>query len=158
MCGFIKPPGSEIEWHIRMHGAFEIPHEILGIKHTDQSCHQEVWIHLLHVNARLVGRASRNGQHRRPTVRKGTIRATTSRTTWPSTQEIHLAIRVRKRDNSRMAPDATRPPTCSASDVMSAAIRSHADASRPPRCSASESSQSGNLSCCPCVMASFSLS
>ena len=29
VCGFIKPPSSESEWHIRMHGAFEIPHEIL---------------------------------------------------------------------------------------------------------------------------------
>ena len=42
VCGFIKPPGSETEWHIRMHGAFEIPHETLGIKLTDQSCHHEV--------------------------------------------------------------------------------------------------------------------
>ena len=32
VCGFIKPPGSETEWHLRMHGAFEIPHETLGIK------------------------------------------------------------------------------------------------------------------------------
>ena len=40
---------------------------------------------------------------------EGTIRTTTSRTTWPSTQEIHVAICVRKRDNSRMAPDAMRP-------------------------------------------------
>ena len=39
--------------------------------------------------------------------------ATTSRTTWPSTQEIHVAIRVRTRENSRMAPDA-----CAHQDVV----------------------------------------
>ena len=48
----------------------EIPHKTLGIKVTDQSCHHEVWIHLVHVNAWLVDRASRDGQHRRPIVRK----------------------------------------------------------------------------------------
>ena len=58
-----------------------------------------------------------------PSSGRGTVRTTTSRTTWPSTQEIHVAIRIRKRDNSRMAPDAMRPPRCSASEVMSAAIR-----------------------------------
>ena len=35
---------------------------------------------------------------------KGAVCTTTSRTTWPPTQEIHVAIRERKRDNSRMAP------------------------------------------------------
>ena len=71
MSGFIRPPGSETEWHIRMHGAFEIPHGRLGIKVTDQSCHHEVWIHPLHViNARLIDRTSRDGKYRRPSVRK----------------------------------------------------------------------------------------
>ena len=51
----------------------------------------------------------------------GTVRTTTSRTTWPSTQEIHVAIRVRKRDNSRRALGAMHPPRCSESDLMSAA-------------------------------------
>ena len=44
VCWFIKPPGSEKEWHIRMHGAFTIPFDTLGIKRTDLSCHHEVWI------------------------------------------------------------------------------------------------------------------
>ena len=42
MCRLIKPLGSETEWHIRMHGAFEVPHDTLGIKHTDRICHHEV--------------------------------------------------------------------------------------------------------------------
>ena len=54
VCGFFKPPGSEKEWQIRMHGAFTIPFELLGIRHTDQSCHHEIQVHFLHVNARLV--------------------------------------------------------------------------------------------------------
>ena len=70
MSGFMKPPGSETAWHIRMHGDFVINHDVLGIKPTDQSCHHEVWIHLLHVSARLVDRASRDGQYRRSIVRK----------------------------------------------------------------------------------------
>ena len=75
VCGFIKPPGTETEWHIRMHGAFDINHDVLGIKPTDQSCQNEVWNHLLHVTARLVDRdrpcnALRDGQDRRPLARK----------------------------------------------------------------------------------------
>ena len=70
VCGFLKPPGSEKEWHIRMHGAFTIPFGVLGIRHTDQSCHHEVWVHLLHVNARLVDRVSRDDRSRRPHSRK----------------------------------------------------------------------------------------
>ena len=61
---------SETEWHIRVHGAFEIPHETLGSKLTDQSCHHKVWIHLLHVNARPFDRTSRDGKYRQPIVRK----------------------------------------------------------------------------------------
>ena len=87
-------------------------HEILGIKPTDQSCHNEVWIHLLHVNAWLVDRASRDGQYRRPIDRK---RKSYDRCgiTWPSTPENHVAIRARIRDNSRTPPDAMCPPRCS---------------------------------------------
>ena len=36
----------------------------------DQSFHHQVWIHLLHVNARLVDRVSRDDKHRRPLSRK----------------------------------------------------------------------------------------
>ena len=126
VCGFILPPCSKTEWHIRMHGAFEIPHETLGIKRTDQSSHHEVRIHLLHVNARLVDRASRDGHYRRPFVRKNDSRTTTSGTTWPTTHEIHVAIRVGKRDNSRMPPRCPRPRKWSARKFMSAAIRFNA--------------------------------
>ena len=74
VCGFIKPPRTETEWHIRVHGAFEINREVLGIKHTDQSCHHEIWIHLLQDNARLVARdlpcnALRDGQDRQRLAR-----------------------------------------------------------------------------------------
>ena len=51
--------GSETEWQIRMHGAHEINREVLGIKPTDQSCHHEVWIHLLQVTAWKVIRESK---------------------------------------------------------------------------------------------------
>ena len=34
VCGIVKPPGSENEWQIRMHGAFTIPCK-LGIRHTE---------------------------------------------------------------------------------------------------------------------------
>ena len=66
VCGFLKPPGSEDDWQIRNHGAFTIPNSTLGLKEKDQSCHHEVWIHLLHANARLVDRVSRDDKQRRP--------------------------------------------------------------------------------------------
>ena len=67
VCGFLKPPGSEDD---RNHGVYTIPNSTLGHKEKDQSCHHEVWIHLLHVNARLVDRVSRDDKHRRPISRK----------------------------------------------------------------------------------------
>ena len=81
VCGFLKPPGSEYEWQVRLHGAFTILYSMLGLKETDQSCHHEVWIHL-HLNARLVDRVSREDKtssanleeeefHRTTTVKKG---------------------------------------------------------------------------------------
>ena len=69
-CGFSKSPGSENEWRVRMHGAFTIPYSALCLKEKDQSCHHEVWIHLLHVNARMVDRFSCEDKHRRPISRK----------------------------------------------------------------------------------------
>ena len=78
LYGFLLPPGSETEWHLRMHGAFKIPHDSLGIKRTDQSCHHKVWVHLLHVNARLVDRSFREDKYRRPRGRE-TCRAITVR-------------------------------------------------------------------------------
>ena len=35
VCGFLKPPGSENGWQIRMHGALTIPSDMLGIRHTE---------------------------------------------------------------------------------------------------------------------------
>ena len=58
VCGFIKPAGSEAECHIRMHGAFKIPYDALGIRCTDQSCHHEVWVHLL-CGTRRTGKTAR---------------------------------------------------------------------------------------------------
>ena len=70
VCGFIKPLRFEKERQIRVPGALTIPYGTLGIRRTDQSCHHEVWIHLLHVNARLVDRTSRDDKSRRPNWRK----------------------------------------------------------------------------------------
>ena len=46
VCGFLKPPESDRHWKVRLHGAFSIPHEALGLRPTDQSCHLEAWLHL----------------------------------------------------------------------------------------------------------------
>ena len=70
VCGFLKPPGSESEWQVRMHGAFTIPNSTLGLKEKDQSCHHEVWVHTLHVNARLVDRATRDDRSRKLNLKK----------------------------------------------------------------------------------------
>ena len=40
-----KPLGFETKWQVRMHGAFTIFFGMLGLEETDQSCHQETWIH-----------------------------------------------------------------------------------------------------------------
>ena len=126
VCGFILPPGSETEWHIRMHGAFKIPHETLGIKRTEQSSHHEVRIHLLLVNARLVDRASRDGHYRRPFVRKKDSPYDHKQQNHVATHARNPAIRVGKRDNSRIPPRCPRPPKWSARKFMSAAIRFNA--------------------------------
>ena len=44
--GTLKPPESDRHWKVRLHGAFSILHEALGIRPTDQSCHHEAWLHL----------------------------------------------------------------------------------------------------------------
>ena len=70
VCGFLKPPGSEGEWPVRMHGAFTISYSTLGLKEKDQSCHHEVWVHLFHVNARLVDRATRDDRSRKLNLKR----------------------------------------------------------------------------------------
>ena len=44
--GFLKLPESDRHWKVRLHGALSIPHEALGLRPTDQSCHHEAWLHL----------------------------------------------------------------------------------------------------------------
>ena len=46
VCGFLKAPGSDRCWKVRMHGAFSILRKTLGLRPTDQSCHHETWLHL----------------------------------------------------------------------------------------------------------------
>ena len=56
--------GTDERWRVRQHGAFPIPHEALGIRHTDQSCHHEVWLHLDFVERRN-GREHHDAHERR---------------------------------------------------------------------------------------------
>ena len=42
----LKPPDSCDKWKVRLHGAFTIPRETLGLRPKDQSGHHEVWLHL----------------------------------------------------------------------------------------------------------------
>ena len=42
----------------------------LWIRRADQSCHHEVWVHLLHVDARLVDRISRDDKSLQPSFKK----------------------------------------------------------------------------------------
>ena len=44
--GFLKPPGSDLYWKVRMHGAFSVPRKALGLRPNDQSCHHETCLHL----------------------------------------------------------------------------------------------------------------
>ena len=66
MCGFIKPTGSETA-HARC-----VRNSSRNTQHQSYrpELPPQVWILLLHVNARLVDRTSRDGTYRRPTVRK----------------------------------------------------------------------------------------
>ena len=68
--GSLKPPGSERERQVRKQGVCTILFDMLGIRHTDQSCHHEVWVHLSHVNARLVDRVTQNDRSRRQNQKK----------------------------------------------------------------------------------------
>ena len=61
-----------------MHGVCTIVFDMLDIRHTDPSCHHEVWVHLSHVNARVVDRVSRNDRSRRLHVKEKHSRRTTT--------------------------------------------------------------------------------
>ena len=63
VCGFLKPPGSDRYWKVRMHGAFSIPRKVLGLRPKDQSCHHETWLHLDFVDWRNT--RSQHGEHDR---------------------------------------------------------------------------------------------
>ena len=85
---------------------------------------------------------------------KGTVRTATSRITLPSMQAIHVAIRVRQRANSRMAPDA-----CPSQNLGPVNSRAQLFVS-PPMPSVFQVvrqviPQSGKFSCCLCVVARF---
>ena len=46
VCGFLKLPESDRQWKVRLHGAFSILREVLGLCPNDQSCQHEAWLHL----------------------------------------------------------------------------------------------------------------
>ena len=46
VCGVLKPPESDRQWNVRLHGAFSIHRDVLGLRPNDQSCHHEAWLHL----------------------------------------------------------------------------------------------------------------
>ena len=46
VCGFLKPPESDLQWDVRLHGAFSSPLDVFGVRPNDQSCHHEAWLHL----------------------------------------------------------------------------------------------------------------
>ena len=52
VCGFLKLAESYGQWKVRQDGAFSSPHEALGIRPTDQSCHHEAWLHIAFVGWR----------------------------------------------------------------------------------------------------------
>ena len=52
VCGVLKPPDFDRKWKMRLHGAFSIPHDSLGLRSKDQSCHHQVWLHLALVGHR----------------------------------------------------------------------------------------------------------
>ena len=37
---------SHRQWKVRLHGAFFILRDALGLRPNDQSCHHEAWLHL----------------------------------------------------------------------------------------------------------------
>ena len=43
VCGFLKPPGSDLYWKVRMHGAFSIPRKVLGPRPNDPGQFPTSW-------------------------------------------------------------------------------------------------------------------
>ena len=43
---FLQPPESDRLWKVRLHGAFSVHRDVLGLRPNDQSCHHEAWLHL----------------------------------------------------------------------------------------------------------------
>ena len=50
VCRFLKPLDSYERWKVRQHGAFSTYHEALGLRLKDQSCHHQVWLHMVFVD------------------------------------------------------------------------------------------------------------
>ena len=81
VCGFLKPPGSENEWQIRMHEAFKIPFNMLAsgtqIKAaitkfgTTSSTLMLGWLIVYHRTTNLVDQIRERGTHFAITARKG---------------------------------------------------------------------------------------
>ena len=69
VCGFLKPPGSDRYWKVRMHGAFSIPRKNLVLRPNDQSCHRETRLHLDFVDWRST--QSQHDEHDRRIFLKG---------------------------------------------------------------------------------------
>ena len=55
MCGFLKPLGSDTEWQVRVR--LYHPRQHAGSQVKGSKLPPQVWVHLSHVNARLVDRA-----------------------------------------------------------------------------------------------------
>ena len=64
VCGFIVLPNSHELWKVRLHGAFTMPREILGLSQRDQSCHHEVWLHWEFVGDRYAHGSRMNHDNR----------------------------------------------------------------------------------------------
>ena len=74
VCGFLKPPESDQYWKVRPHCAFTIPHKAPGLRPTDQSCHNETWLHVEFVDWRSA-QSHHEGHDRRILVLRRTITA-----------------------------------------------------------------------------------
>ena len=58
------PPNSHDFWKVRLHGAFTIPREILGLIQRDQNCHHETWLRVDLAGDRYAHGSRRNHDHR----------------------------------------------------------------------------------------------
>ena len=57
-------------WKVRLHGAFTIHRDTLGVRPKDQSCHHEVWLHLDLVGNQYAHESRGKHEQRVPPQRK----------------------------------------------------------------------------------------